>query len=112
MSSNISMLNHLLTVYLVCYSYSVYIIHLGVCVSCLYELSCMLQFLCMSVLSGLMDKVQDLVPTDQQPELLENLSEGSFTLGNMYDLYKNLVDSGSIDQVFPFLLDIFYFRLV
>lgn len=72
----------------------------------------MLQFLCMSVLSGLMDKVQDLVPTDQQPELLENLSEGSFTLGNMYDLYKNLVDSGSIDQVFPFLLDIFYFRLV
>nr|TKR91668.1 signal recognition particle 54 kDa protein 2-like [Populus alba] len=30
--------------------------------------------------SGFMDKIQEVVPMDQQPELLQKLSEGSFTL--------------------------------
>ncbi|KAJ6895665.1 hypothetical protein NC651_022011 [Populus alba x Populus x berolinensis] len=37
-------------------------------------------FLGMGDWSGFMDKIQEVVPMDQQPELLQKLSEGSFTL--------------------------------
>ncbi|KAF9614006.1 hypothetical protein IFM89_014806 [Coptis chinensis] len=49
----------------------------------------------MGDLSGFMDKLQDVVPMDQQPELLEKLSEG-FTLRILYEQYQNLLKMGPI----------------
>ncbi|KAM0048138.1 putative signal recognition particle, SRP54 subunit [Helianthus debilis subsp. tardiflorus] len=37
----------------------------------------------MDDLSGFMDKIHEVVPMDQQPELLQKLSEGSFTVFSM-----------------------------
>ncbi|KAF3323403.1 Signal recognition particle protein 1 [Carex littledalei] len=54
----------------------------------------------MGDLSGLMDKIHEVVPTDQQPELVQKLSEGTFTLRLMYELYQNIMKMGPIGQVF------------
>ncbi|KAJ6895661.1 hypothetical protein NC651_022007 [Populus alba x Populus x berolinensis] len=47
--------------------------------------------------SGFMDKIQEVVPMDQQPELLQKLSEGSFTLRIMQEQFQN-VKMGPIGQ--------------
>ncbi|GLT53056.1 hypothetical protein SLA2020_263530 [Shorea laevis] len=47
--------------------------------------------------SGFMDKIHEVVPIRQQPELLQNLSEGNFTLRIMYEQLQN------ISQVFAML---------
>ena len=49
--------------------------------------------------SGFMDKIQEVVPMDQQPELLQKLSEGNFTLRIMYEQFQNLLKMGPIGQV-------------
>jgi signal recognition particle subunit SRP54 len=49
--------------------------------------------------SGFMDKIQEVVPMDQQPELLQKLSEGNFTLRIMYEQFQNIVKMGPIGQV-------------
>ncbi|OAY85859.1 Signal recognition particle 54 kDa protein 2 [Ananas comosus] len=49
--------------------------------------------------SGFMDKIHEVVPTDQQPELLQKLSEGSFTLRLMYEQFQNILKMGPIGQV-------------
>ncbi|OEL23647.1 Signal recognition particle 54 kDa protein 2 [Dichanthelium oligosanthes] len=53
--------------------------------------------------SGFMDKIHEVVPTDQQPELLQKLSEGSFTLRLMYEQFQNIMKMGPIGQVFSML---------
>ncbi|KAB5519976.1 hypothetical protein DKX38_024295 [Salix brachista] len=53
--------------------------------------------------SGFMDKIQEVVPMDQQPELLQKLSEGNFTLRIMYEQFQNLLKMGPIGQVFSML---------
>ncbi|KAK1303012.1 hypothetical protein QJS10_CPB12g00371 [Acorus calamus] len=53
--------------------------------------------------SGFMDKIQDVVPMDQQPELLQKLSEGQFTLRIMYEQFQNLLKMGPIGQVFSMI---------
>ncbi|GER48448.1 signal recognition particle 54 kDa protein [Striga asiatica] len=54
--------------------------------------------------SGFMDKIQEVVPMDQQPELLQKLSEGNFTLRIMYEqIYQNILKMGPISQVFSML---------
>uniref|UniRef100_A0A2N9EK97 signal-recognition-particle GTPase n=1 Tax=Fagus sylvatica TaxID=28930 RepID=A0A2N9EK97_FAGSY len=53
--------------------------------------------------SGFMDKIQEVVPMDQQPELLQKLSEGNFTLRIMYEQFQNIVKMGPIGQVFSML---------
>ncbi|TXG69392.1 hypothetical protein EZV62_004327 [Acer yangbiense] len=53
--------------------------------------------------SGFMDKIHEVVPMDQQPKLLQKLSEGNFTLRIMYELYQNLLKMGPIGQVFSML---------
>lgn len=40
----------------------------------------------MGDLSGFIDKIQEVVPMDQQPEHIQKLLEGNFTLWMMYDL--------------------------
>ncbi|GKB04305.1 signal recognition particle 54 kDa protein 2 [Tanacetum coccineum] len=49
--------------------------------------------------SGFMNKIQEVVPMDQQPELLQKLSEGNFTLRIMYEQYHNILEMGPIDQL-------------
>ncbi|KAL6559808.1 hypothetical protein OROGR_004925 [Orobanche gracilis] len=53
--------------------------------------------------SGFMDKIQDAVPMDQQPDLLKKLSEGTFTLRIMYEQFQNILNMGPIGQVFSML---------
>ena len=49
--------------------------------------------------SGFMDKIHEVVPMDQQPELLQKLSEGNFTLRIMYEQFQNILKLGPIGQV-------------
>ncbi|CAA6656277.1 unnamed protein product [Spirodela intermedia] len=53
--------------------------------------------------SGFMDKIHEVVPTDQQPELLQKLTEGSFTLRIMYEQFQNILKMGPIGQVFSMI---------
>ncbi|KAL6285966.1 hypothetical protein ACE6H2_010356 [Prunus campanulata] len=53
--------------------------------------------------SGFMDKIHEVVPMDQQPELLQKLSEGNFTLRIMYEQFQNILHMGPISQVFSML---------
>ncbi|KAG5572573.1 hypothetical protein H5410_062339 [Solanum commersonii] len=53
--------------------------------------------------SGFMDKIHEVVPMDQQPELLQKLSEGHFTLRIMYEQFQNILKMGPIGQVFSML---------
>ncbi|KAK3427711.1 hypothetical protein EUGRSUZ_F03884 [Eucalyptus grandis] len=53
--------------------------------------------------SGFMDKIHEVVPKDQQPELLQKLSEGNFTLRIMYEQFQNILKMGPIGQVFSML---------
>ncbi|KAJ0076162.1 hypothetical protein Patl1_34564 [Pistacia atlantica] len=46
--------------------------------------------------SGFMDKIHEVVPMDQQPELLQKLSEGNFTLRIMYEQFQNILKMGPI----------------
>ncbi|KAL3375009.1 hypothetical protein AABB24_006487 [Solanum stoloniferum] len=57
----------------------------------------------MGDLSGLVNKIQDVVPMDQQPELLQKLSEGHFTLRIMYEQFQNMLKMGPLGQVFSML---------
>ncbi|XP_078155447.1 signal recognition particle subunit SRP54 2-like [Carex rostrata] len=56
----------------------------------------------MGDLSGLMDKIHEVVPTDQQPEFVQKLSEGTFTLRHMYELFQSIMKMGLIDQIIYF----------
>ncbi|MCL7034962.1 hypothetical protein MKW94_014719 [Papaver nudicaule] len=53
--------------------------------------------------SGFMEKIHDVVPMDQQPELLQKLSEGQFTMRIMYEQFQNILNMGPISQVFSML---------
>uniref|UniRef100_A0ACD5V4A1 Uncharacterized protein n=1 Tax=Avena sativa TaxID=4498 RepID=A0ACD5V4A1_AVESA len=57
----------------------------------------------MGDLSGLIDKIQDVIPADKQPELLAKISEGTFTLRLLYEQFQNLLKMGSLGQVFSML---------
>ncbi|MED6169922.1 hypothetical protein PIB30_025657 [Stylosanthes scabra] len=57
----------------------------------------------MGDLSGFMDKIHEVVPMDQQPELLQQLSERNFTLRIMYELFQYLLKMGPFSQVFSML---------
>ncbi|KAL6497080.1 hypothetical protein OROGR_029009 [Orobanche gracilis] len=56
-----------------------------------------------SRLLGFMDKIQEAVPRDQQPDLLKKLPEGTFTLRIMYEQFQNIPNMGPIGQVFSML---------
>lgn len=64
--------------------------------------------------SGFMDKIHEVVPVDQQPELLQKLTEGNFTMRIMYEQFQNILKMGPIGQVsnLKFLLHLFYMMLV
>mmetsp|Transcript_12342 Transcript_12342/g.39113 ORF Transcript_12342/g.39113 Transcript_12342/m.39113 type:complete len:499 (+) Transcript_12342:569-2065(+) len=49
--------------------------------------------------SGFMDKIQDVIPQDQQPELLEKLAEGKFSMRILYEQFANILKMGPMGQV-------------
>ncbi|KAF8042774.1 hypothetical protein BT93_A1182 [Corymbia citriodora subsp. variegata] len=53
----------------------------------------------MGDLSGLMYKIHEVVPKDQQPELLQKLSEGNITLRIMYEHFQSIQKMGPIGKV-------------
>ncbi|RCV17010.1 hypothetical protein SETIT_3G184500v2 [Setaria italica] len=56
----------------------------------------------MGDLSGLMDKIQDVMPADQLPELVDNLT-GGFTLRLLYQMFQNLHSMGPLGQLFSMI---------
>lgn len=58
----------------------------------------------MGDLSGLKDKIQEIVPEDQQSELLKKISEGAFTLRMIYQQFQNACKAGPISHVASFKL--------
>nr|GEU87285.1 signal recognition particle 54 kDa protein 2 [Tanacetum cinerariifolium] len=53
----------------------------------------------MGDLSGFMDKIHEVVPMEQPPELLQKLSEGNFTMRIMYEQFQNILKMGPINQM-------------
>eukprot|EP00245_Coleochaete_scutata_P012783 TRINITY_DN5007_c0_g3_i1.p1 TRINITY_DN5007_c0_g3~~TRINITY_DN5007_c0_g3_i1.p1 ORF type:complete len:496 (-),score=143.21 TRINITY_DN5007_c0_g3_i1:19-1506(-) len=49
--------------------------------------------------SGIVERIQDVIPMDQQPEMLQKITEGNFTLRFMYDMFQNLLKMGPMGQV-------------
>ncbi|KAM3405217.1 hypothetical protein ACQJBY_007980 [Aegilops geniculata] len=54
-------------------------------------------------LPGLLDKMESIVPADQQSELVAKLAEGAFTLRLMYEQFQNLLKMGPMGQIFSML---------
>lgn len=62
----------------------------------------------MGDLSGLIDKIQDVIPINQQPDILDELTKGAFTLRLLYQMFQNLQNMGPLGQVsYPFFLNKF-----
>jgi len=53
----------------------------------------------MGDLSGLLSKVQDVLPEGQEEELLEKLTTGQFSLRIMHEQFQNIMKMGPIGQV-------------
>lgn len=49
--------------------------------------------------SGLMDKIQDVIPEDKQPELLETISKGNVTMRVLRDVFESFLQMGPVSQV-------------
>lgn len=48
---------------------------------------------------GFLDKIQEVVPIDQQQEHLQKLVEGKFTLRIMYEQFHNIIKGAPLGQV-------------
>ncbi|KAK1299179.1 hypothetical protein QJS10_CPB14g00359 [Acorus calamus] len=53
--------------------------------------------------SGFMDKIHEVVPMDQQPELLQKLSEGKCSLRIMYEQFQHIRKMGPMGQVYSMI---------
>lgn len=49
--------------------------------------------------TGFIDKIQDVIPQDQQPELLDKLAQGHFTMRILYDQFANIQKMGPMSAV-------------
>lgn len=101
------MLNHLSAVYQVWFSFAQYeltfenimhIVNFQILVSLLNFIELHFE-LGKSDLSGLVRRIHEVVPKDQQPELLQRLSEGNFTPRIMYEQFQYIISMGPIGQV-------------
>ncbi|CAK9226108.1 unnamed protein product [Sphagnum troendelagicum] len=54
---------------------------------------------CMGDWSAFMDKIDEVVPMDQQSELMQKLTKGNFTLRIMYEQFQNIQNMGPLSQV-------------
>ncbi|KAK3225625.1 hypothetical protein Dsin_005487 [Dipteronia sinensis] len=57
----------------------------------------------MDYLSGFVDKIHEVVPMDQQPEVLQKPLQRNLTLRIVYEQFQKLLKRGSIGQVFSML---------
>ncbi|KAF8719316.1 hypothetical protein HU200_024015 [Digitaria exilis] len=57
----------------------------------------------MGDLSGLIDKIQDVIPINQQPDILDELTKGAFTLRLLYQMFQNLQNMGPLGQLFSMI---------
>ncbi|GBG00646.1 signal recognition particle 54 kDa, partial [Raphidocelis subcapitata] len=48
---------------------------------------------------GLMDKIQDVIPEDKQPELLDSISRGNVTMRVMRDVFESFLSMGPVSQI-------------
>lgn len=49
--------------------------------------------------SGLMDKIQDVIPEDKQPELLGTISKGNISMRVLRDVFESFINMGPLSQV-------------
>ncbi len=49
--------------------------------------------------SAFVDKIDEVVPMDQQSELMQKLTKGNFTLRIMYEQFQNIQNMGPLSQV-------------
>ncbi|CAD7695339.1 unnamed protein product [Ostreobium quekettii] len=45
------------------------------------------------------NKISDVIPEDKQPELLENIAKGQFSMRILYDQFQNILKMGPMSQV-------------
>jgi predicted transcriptional regulator len=57
----------------------------------------------MGDMAGLVDTIKKAVPLDGQPELYKRLSEGIFTLRDMYEQFSNILKMGPLNKVMEML---------
>lgn len=60
----------------------------------------------MGDLSGLVNKFQEFMPDNQQPQIMDKLGEGTFTLRLLYEMFQNLQRIGPLGQVSYRFIDI------
>jgi len=53
----------------------------------------------MGDMKGMMEVFKDALPMDKAPELAQRLSEGKFTLRDMYEQLQNILKMGPLDKV-------------
>ncbi|WOH11826.1 hypothetical protein DCAR_0831320 [Daucus carota subsp. sativus] len=58
-----------------------------------------LRLLGMGDISGFTNKVHELVAVNQQHDFMQRLSDGNFTLRNMYQLFQSMHEMGLINEV-------------
>ncbi|KAJ9507604.1 hypothetical protein QJQ45_019210 [Haematococcus lacustris] len=51
--------------------------------------------------SGLMDKIQDIIPEDKQPELLDSIQKGNVTMRVLKDMFESVLEMGPMSQASP-----------
>ena len=49
--------------------------------------------------TGFIDKISDAIPTDSQPELLDKLAAGQFTMRILYEQFANIQKMGPMSSV-------------
>ena len=49
--------------------------------------------------SGLMEKIQDVIPEDKQPELLETIQKGNISMRVLRDMFESFLQMGPMSQV-------------
>lgn len=53
----------------------------------------------MGDMAGLYKTIKDIVPKEDQPQLYKKLTEGTFTLRDMYEQFQNLLKMGPLNKV-------------
>ena len=53
--------------------------------------------------NSFVEKITEVLPDDKQPELLENIAKGQFTMRILYEQFQNILKMGPMSQVLPSL---------
>ncbi len=48
---------------------------------------------------GFMDKIQEVIPDSKQPEMMERLEKGVFSMRILYEQYANIMKMGPMSQI-------------